>query len=256
VENYDYAVSVITPTYGRSYLLPHAYNIFKSQNIENIEWVVVDDSEHECAFMVELSDPRVRYIRVPERMSTGAKRNMAVDAARGRIIAQFDDDDYYAPNYLRTMIDCMSAGSAEFVKLTSFFLYSKIHKAYGYWESMKKDGLHYVWSANPSVEIVKFSVNADTEDMHLGYGFSYVFKKEVWEATGFQDIFFNQDTPFIKSAIANGFKIYLINDNSGICLHVLHGGNASRSFPQYIIPHALIYRFFPNIDPAYLQVDG
>ena len=246
-------VSVITPTFGRPEMLPHLYNRFAAQGVENSELIVVDDSAQSCTFMEKLADPRVRYIHLPERRSTGEKRNLAVEAARGQIIVQFDDDDYYSPQYIRTMIECMTAQDADFVKLSSFFLYSKIYQQYAYWETEKKSGTHFVWGEDPAVTKIKSDRIVNIGDMHLGYGFSYVFKKKVWKATQFPHIFFGQDTPFIKAAITNGFKICLVHDNTGICLHILHGENVSRSFPQYIIPNGLMYRFFDGLNLAYLE---
>jgi len=233
-------------------MLPQAYKAFSTQTIDQIEWVVVDDSEQDSTFMAELADPRVRYIYLPERLSTGEKRNMAVGASSADIIVQFDDDDYYAPDYIKTMIDYMVAEDADFVKLSAFFLYSKVHKQYAYWDLQQKDGLHFVWSSNPEVALIRFQDNAETRDRHLGYGFSYVFKKKVWETTPFLPIFWNQDTPFIKSAVEYGFKIALLADQAGICLHVLHKNNVSMSFPQYILPSDQAYRLFQGLDAAYL----
>jgi len=233
-------------------MLPQAYKAFSTQTIEPIEWVVVDDSEQGSAFMAELADPRVRYIYLPARLSTGEKRNIAVEASSADIIVQFDDDDYYAPGYIKTMIDYMEAEDADFVKLSAFFLYSKVHKQYAYWDLQQKDGLHFVWSSNPEVTLARLADNAETRDRHLGYGFSYVFKKKVWEATPFLPIFWNQDTPFIRSALENGFNIGLLADETGICLHVLHKDNASISLPQYIIPDDRMYRIFQGRDAPYL----
>jgi glycosyltransferase involved in cell wall biosynthesis len=244
--------SVITPTFGRPEMLPQAYKAFSTQTIDQIEWVVVDDSAQESAFMTELADPRVRYIYLPARLSTGEKRNIAVDASSADIIVHFDDDDYYAPVYIKTMIDYMTAEKADFVKLSAFFLYSRIHEQYGYWDLQQKDGAHFVWSSNPEVSLIRFQDNAENRDRHLGYGFSYVFKKEVWETTHFLPVFWNQDTPFIKSAIDNGFKIALLADQAGICLHVLHENNVSASFPQYILPSDRMHDVFKGLDAAFL----
>jgi glycosyltransferase involved in cell wall biosynthesis len=234
-------------------MLPHLYDRFVAQGLGNSELIVVDDSVEKCPFMETLADSRVRYIHLRERRSTGEKRNLAVDAASGQVIVQFDDDDYYSPQYIRTMIGRMQAQNADFVKLSSFFLYSKILRQYGYWETEKKDGLHFVWDGSPVATRTEFDKNAEIADMHLGYGFSYVFKKTVWEAAPFPPIFFNQDTPFIKAAIANGFRICLATDETGLCLHILHGGNASISFPQYIFPDGLGPGFFDGLDSAYLE---
>lgn len=85
-------VSVITPTWQREAMLPHAYRSFAHQDLRACEWIVIDDSARPSAFMQGLDDARVLYRHVPQRMSTGAKRNLAVALARAEVIAHFDDD--------------------------------------------------------------------------------------------------------------------------------------------------------------------
>jgi len=245
-------ISVITPTYDRPQLLPLIYGCFARQTVAEKEWIVVDDSPEPSGFMLSLADPRVRYIHLPERVSTGRKRNMAVEMATGDVIAQFDDDDFYGPAYLETMTRCMADEGADFCKLASFFLYSRVLDQYAYWETQQKDGLAFVWSGDAETRIMDLEQMTEREDIHLGFGFSYVFKRAVWQAGPFADMFWNQDTPFIKAAMANGFKICLVNDNIGICLHLIHGANVSRSFPQYRIPRRLIPHFFPYFEQTYL----
>ena len=72
---------------------------------------------------------------------------------------------------------------------------------------------------------------------HLGFGFSYVFRKKVWEAIPFSDdsVHWNEDTPFAVAA-DKVFRLLHFKDRRGLCLHVLHEGNISRSFPQYRLP--------------------
>jgi glycosyltransferase involved in cell wall biosynthesis len=245
-------VSVTTPTFARPEMLAQAYKAFSAQTIEPIEWVVVDDSEQKSRFMTELRDPRVNYIYSPTRLSTGEKRNIAVNASNADIIAHFDDDDYYAPTYLKTMVDYMKAEGANFVKLAAFFLYSKILKQYAYWDLRQTEGAHFVWSPGSEAALTTFDDSPESRDRHLGYGFSYVFEKKVWEATKFPDIYWNQDTPFIKAAIENGFKVALLNDQAGICLHILHESNVSASFPQYVFPRDRMHGLFDDLDAAYL----
>ncbi|MFH4090338.1 glycosyltransferase, partial [Acinetobacter baumannii] len=45
-----------------------------------------------------------RIFKVDEKSSLGACLNFAVGKATGEIIAKMDDDDYYAPNYLKDMV--------------------------------------------------------------------------------------------------------------------------------------------------------
>jgi hypothetical protein len=41
-------------------------------------------------------DPRIRYIRLEDKRSLGAKHNLACELARGEIVAHWDDDDWMA----------------------------------------------------------------------------------------------------------------------------------------------------------------
>ncbi len=245
-------VSVITPTFDRPAFLPRTYAQVQAQTVAPLEWVVVDDSEQPSEFMAALADPRVRYIHLPERTPLGEKRNIAVGQSAGQIVAQFDDDDHYAPHYLQTMTSHLGDGGADVVKLAGFFLYSKVQRRFGYWDQTDKTAPQFVWSSSRNVELVKMPAGGERDQVHLSYGFSYVFKKAVWEAERFPARAWGEDTPFIKAAIANGFKVSLLNDQVGLCLHVVHEGNASKSFPQYILPHWLLGQFFPGVDPARL----
>ena len=75
----------------------------KRQSFQDIEWLVLDDSEHPSATLANNDWVKLRYFHSPERMSIGKKRNQLLDAAKGSIVVQFDDDDYYGPNYVSSM---------------------------------------------------------------------------------------------------------------------------------------------------------
>lgn len=241
-------VSVITPTYNRAALHRAAYAVFSSQTVADREWIVVDDSETPSQFLAGLDDPKVKYIYLDKRSSTGSKRNLAIAEASGEIIAQFDDDDFYRDNYLQIMISNMFQNNADFIKLSSFFVYLKRENIFGYWDLMDKGKIHYSFAPEGKIELTTFQDNPNVQVMHLGYGFSYVFKRTVWETTPFEDKYWKQDTPFATSALKNGYKVALLPDKAGLSLHVIHDQNASKSFPQYLIPEFMIRKFFPRID--------
>jgi len=252
-------VSVITPTFGRPDMLPAAYGLFRDQTYPALEWIVIDDSPERCAFFDELDDPRVKYIHLGERQSTGSKRNLGISHSKGSIIVQFDDDDYYHPQYVSAMVRSLHQGNADLVKLVSFFVLHKATGSLGFWDLRIKEGNHFSFSPLENVSAGHGLTDEEREDIHLGYGFSYVFKRSVWEASRFDDKFWNQDTPFVKKAIENGFKVAFLEDQIGLCLHIIHDRNVSKSFPQYLFPQFMLKRYFPKIQD-YLslcpQVDG
>lgn len=243
-------VSVITPTWQREAMLPFAYRSFAQQDVGACEWIVIDDSAAPSAFMMSLNDPRVVYRHVSRRMSIGEKRNFAADLARADIIAHFDDDEFYAPNYLRTMLQQMKAAKADMIKLSAFFLYSRVYGKFAWWDTRRKSGLHFRWSPQPMTVLNFPTEHAAFADNHLGYGFSYVYTKRLWAAGPFEPKSFNEDGLFTLAACTRGENLLLLADDIGLCVHVLHAYNTSVSFPQYILPHALVARHFPSFTEA------
>ena len=186
---------------------------------------------------------------MPRRLSIGEKRNLAIDAARGDIIVQFDDDEYYAPLYLKTMLHVMQSQQADFVKLSAFFLYSFVLQKFGYCDLLNETDLHFMWGAG-SKEAIIFSP-LKLKNRHLGYGFSYVFSKQVWRRNPFPAINAGEDERFILAAVENGYKITLVNDDTedgayGFYIHLQHRFNLSVSFPQYVIPEFIARQRFPG----------
>src|SRR5437868_1996575 len=119
------AVSIITPTFNRHALLRAQYDIVRAQSCQDFEWLILDDGPEPAAFFQQLSDPRIRYTHLPGApMLVSAKRNWLCERSRAPVIAQFDDDDYYAPAYLATMLARLQESGADITKLSAWFVYS------------------------------------------------------------------------------------------------------------------------------------
>src|SRR5262245_42532069 len=109
-------ISVVSPTYNRQERHENLYKAFSQQTYPDRELLVLDDSEAPSPFFSALKDPLVQYYHLACRMGLGTKRNSLVKAAKGELIAHFDDDDYYAPTYLQVMQK--ELGQASLVKLS------------------------------------------------------------------------------------------------------------------------------------------
>jgi hypothetical protein len=101
-------VSCIMPTCDRRPFVGRAIRYFLNQEYPHRELVVVDDGEDCVADLVE-TDPRIRYVRILDRPTIGAKRNLACEQARGELIVHWDDDDWSAPWRLDYQIDMFSS---------------------------------------------------------------------------------------------------------------------------------------------------
>lgn len=85
-------ISCIMPTGGRPHFAPLALESFLSQEFADRELIIIDDADNP-SFRVPPDHPMVNYSRI-RGVKLGAKRNLAVQIAKGDVIAHFDDDDH------------------------------------------------------------------------------------------------------------------------------------------------------------------
>ena len=176
-------VSVITPTHNRDRFLKNALTYFRRQDYTNIEWLILDDSKQAAECRGDLTGENIFYRHTDRKIPVGEKRNILIEQARGEIIIQFDDDDYYAPNYVSSMVSALTGLGADLINLRGWFMYDVRSAFFGYWDLMQKIGPHYRCDQE-GVALTMLGPDNDPgfEDNHLGFGFSYAFKKNVWEA--------------------------------------------------------------------------
>jgi glycosyltransferase involved in cell wall biosynthesis len=103
-------VTVTTPTYNRRKFIPALIACYKAQTypLSRMEWVVLDDgtdSVEDLFVAAAKTIPNLRYIRLQEKLTIGAKRNRLNDEARGEIIVAMDDDDYYMPERVAAVVN-------------------------------------------------------------------------------------------------------------------------------------------------------
>lgn len=118
-------VSVVTPTYNRRMFIPTLIDIYKAQTYpkDKMEWIIIDDGRHKVEDLFKEAAktiPNIRYIRKDEKMRIGAKRNELNKEACGQIIIAMDDDDYYPPERVSSVVEAFKnnpsvelAGSSE-----------------------------------------------------------------------------------------------------------------------------------------------
>ena len=109
--NYPF-VSVLTPTYNRRRFAAALIHCYKSQTYpkHRMEWIILDDGTDSVADIFSAENkaltglPNIRYIRVEEKQTIGAKRNRLNAEARGEIMVAMDDDDYYVPERVTAVV--------------------------------------------------------------------------------------------------------------------------------------------------------
>jgi glycosyltransferase involved in cell wall biosynthesis len=107
--------SCLMVTANRAGLARRAVDCFLRQTWGNRELVVVDDGERDYTpLFADIPADRLIYDRVTRTPGStlGRLRNRTLDLARGSIVAQWDDDDWYHPDRLARQIAVLDSGKA------------------------------------------------------------------------------------------------------------------------------------------------
>lgn len=153
-------VSICTPTYNRRRFIPSILRCVQQQDYSGpIEWVIVDDGTDPIEDLVRHL-PFVNYVRLPEKVSLGYKRNLMHKKCTGDILVYMDDDDYYPPTRVSHAVEKLTGCNALVAGS------SVIHVYYPH--------LHQI------VEFGPYGKN------HATAG-TFAFKKELLQITSYQD---------------------------------------------------------------------
>lgn len=100
-------VSIITPMYNGERFVSQTIESVLSQTYQNWEMIIVDDgSKDNSSTIVQqyaTQEPRIRFIKQPNRGSAAA-RNNALSHAKGQYICFLDADDLWDPIFLAHQI--------------------------------------------------------------------------------------------------------------------------------------------------------
>ncbi len=102
-------VSVIIPAYNRENHIERAIQSIQSQDISDIEIIIVDDGSTDKTSLnvkeMEKGDSRIRLIRHEKSKGAQAARNTGIRNAKGEWIAFLDSDDEWLPGSLSKRLD-------------------------------------------------------------------------------------------------------------------------------------------------------
>ena len=215
-------ISCIMPTFNRRAFIPLAIQHFLAQDYPNKELVIVDDGDDAIGDLVN-AVPDVRYIRLNQRISIGAKRNLACREARGELIAQWDDDDWYAPDRLSYQAQLILDDQADLTGLENTYLLEL--PAGRFWTTQHQ--LH--------------------QRMFVGdvHGGTLVFRKNILNnGLRYPEVNLAEDAGLLKQALRRGKRLARL-PNPGVFVYVRHGKNAWQFAPgKFIDPKG-----WRSIDP-------
>ncbi len=191
-------VSCIMPTYNRREFVPHAIRYFLRQTYDNRELIIIDDGQDDVHDLVP-EQPNIRYFRLPEKITLGAKLNLGCSYASGNIIANWDDDDWYADWRLQYQIETL---------LESGRFLCGINKLL-YFDLDKKNAFEYIYPPNHRVWLL---------------GSSLCFTRELWKKNNFANIEVGMDGLFVWNTPVD--KVAVLSDHR-FSVHMIHKNNVS-----------------------------
>ena len=190
-------VSCIMPTFDRRAYVPTAIRLFLDQDYPERELLIVDDGTDPIGDLVP-ADARIRYIRLTERRTIGAKRNLACEEARGDVFAHWDDDDWVANWRLRYQVEALTAQDAELVGIqTLLYLDRQLQRG---WRFRYRGG--GPWVHDPT----------------------FCYRREIWERQRFPDSNYGLDLTFLRRGPRKRVGVL---DDYRFYVGALHAGNTS-----------------------------
>jgi glycosyltransferase involved in cell wall biosynthesis len=201
-------VSCVLPTFERPGWLARAIEYFRRQDhpAGARELIVVDDGDRDLAGEVEglAGDPAITYVRLTSRMSIGAKRNLAIRRARGEVIAQWDDDDWYGPDRLSRQVAPIAGGTADITGLRGAVWFDV-----GRWRFRCPTAAHH-------------------RRLFVGdvSGGTLVFDRSLWDrGLRYPDTSLAEDAALLRAALRHGFRLARL-PAEGAYLYVRHDTNS------------------------------
>jgi glycosyltransferase involved in cell wall biosynthesis len=195
-------VSVILTTRDRPRLLPIALACYRQQTYPQRELIVVDDGD--CpADPDAIADAGGRVVRVASGMPTGLKLNRGVEEARGTFCQKMDDDDWYGPSFLATMMGTVQASRADVCRPTLAFLMPFLIFDLARWE-------------------VRRSLDSNIP------GATLLFERESWKLRPFRALRQNEDVWFYLDSVRHGSMTLPVNAPETFLAIRHHGAGQGR----------------------------
>jgi glycosyltransferase involved in cell wall biosynthesis len=192
-------VSVIIPTCDRPQFMALALEYYRRQTYGPRELVVVDDGQLQPVDAAAVERVGGRLLRLEHSTALGTKLNCGVEAARGRYCVKIDDDDYYAPHYLETLLTAVQERSVLRCEPTIVF------------------GAPFVF-----FDVAMWQTRID--DSGGVPGSTLLFAREDWEEAPFPPIDNDEDEAFVRAQLALG-RVPMPIHRPGLFVVVRHAGD-------------------------------
>lgn len=245
--------TLVTPTKERHMHLIMRYQQLLSQSFKDWEWRILDSSYTCSKYFEELKAPNVFYTHTQGQLSVGEKRNWLKEKAKGEWVVHCDDDDYYAPNYLTSLLSYLSQG--EFIKAYAWYAYDKKQEQLYYVDA--KECIESYYHFDPMTQtrvrevftgecVRKNAHNSIRKKNSQGYGFSFVYHREKTQSILFKPVDIGEDIGFYRDVSEAGLKQISYAEREGTLVKRLSEHNLSQHYPQYRLPAFVMNQLMPH----------
>lgn len=183
----DLSVSIIASTNKPKYI-DNLFDNYNRQNYKNKELIIILNNNkidiEACSKEAEKYKD-VRVFQIDEKKDLSDCINFGVTQSSSDLIAKFDDDDYYGPNYLNEAVEAIVKSKAGVVGKAKY---------YAYFENIERLGLR---NGGPE--------NSFTNYIH---GPTLLMRREIISKYKFKNMGHGADQVFLKDCIKDGIKIY------------------------------------------------
>ncbi|MDN3019616.1 glycosyltransferase [Paenibacillus sp. BSR1-1] len=179
-------VSIITSTI-REENIDNVFKNYQQQTWKDKELIVIlnkDTMDIDKWIKKAKKYRNVQVYQLHENATLGDCLNFGIRKAKYDIIAKFDDDDYYGPDYIKSSMDVFNHENVSIIGKNSVYIYFKNKKA-----------LVHVSGAENSI--------SDTVA-----GATLMFKKEVFQHVQFEKVNRAEDYFFLEQCKEKGYNIY------------------------------------------------
>ncbi len=213
-------ISIIVPTYNCEKYICRAINSVLSQNLKNLEIIVIDDasSDNTLNLLKQLhkNNPQIKILIQEKNQKQGAARNRGLDEARGKYIFFLDADDWLENGCLKHLLSLSEKYATEITACGTNKVWENGKKEFyhGYALSCddKKEALNYladykigtiVWNKLYQREFIeknklRFSVPYEHEDVMFSVQAIFSCQNYISIATPYYN-YFQRETSLVHS---------------------------------------------------------
>lgn len=195
--------SVIIPNYNGMRFLPTLLAALQQQTFGDVELILVDDAstDNSVAFTEE-HYPEVRILVNRQNLGFVRSCNLAVDAARGRMVVLLNNDTEPEPTWLAELAKAICANPQAAIVASKMLLFNERTKLHTTGDLLGHDGIPHnrgVWEEDRGQY-------DDHQQIFCGSGGGSAFRRDVWQALGG----FDEDFWMYIEDVDFGFRAQLI----------------------------------------------